>query len=408
MHSKLGLSGVNDIITVGVGGKVSDLSDVAALATAPTLLDTITATSIAESGSGKHYRITNDTASAIIGTADGDQVGIRIGGAGNPILQGDVALNANGILRLKNPLDTGFTSLQVDVYHLSRTGVYLLPGTELTLTVIVTNLPTHTTLFGIPGTVRIQSEAQYISLADDTNEMRFFGIEFGSNRAGVNKFSLKLANGGIGRYATDQYIDTCTIFSSSDDGIYTAGTAQGGVHLFNSDLYAHYDCLRLSQHRLVNVFNNNFNVWAQEFGATECAAIALGASTPDALLEEKYVFNNNTVKAWTRAIITDAPQAKGIDIRNQLGSNAECSFIGNDISCIAESGAGDAICISVGASGTNTPKISAKGNTLSAVAHGTGNAYTLDSTNANYPILRAGNEQVAGTLGANTTTLTTV
>lgn len=415
-HQKLGVPAFGNLITVGAGGQLSDLADIADNVVAPVLLDTFTGSSVAEVGSGLINRITDDAAGLISGVVSGQTIGIRIGGAGNPILVGAVLTRSAGTIRLVNNLFGAVVSEQVDIYQITNNGVFILPGSNIELTTTVANLPSFTTLYAIPNSVRLYTEIDNIllSLGEDTNEINFWGLKLGLDNTGAQAIPLKLPAGAADSHlhSCDFRVDMCNFQTRGDDGIFFPSNNPNGpgIHVHNNIFSGYYDNIRLAQHREANIENNLFYNHGLGLASIEQAAVAVGALTNvEDLPREVYNINYNRVIADGQELGGTSTEVKGVEIRGELGNNAIVDIKSNNIQCEAHTaGGGDAVCIKVGAGGVNTPTINASNNTLVATQHGTANAYTMHSTNVNYVINRHSNIQVAGILGSNTAAAVTV
>ena len=435
-HSKLGLpfpgGGNSTLITVGNGGMYSTLEAAVTAIEGMTRITELASFTGSITGAGTPATVDVRYLDADSGTPlsghEGKVVAVTV--AGSIYFMAQVSTSSR--LNLFYPAPHDVTSQTVTISSVIPACIFLLPGTNLTITSAV-QLPKFTTLYGIRDTCSITFAAAGASLdcitSGDATEIYIEGVNlYGYNKltnpAVSNSCILYFPASGISGWQmhTNFGIANLSMFAGHNDGVLFNSSANtsigstliaGGFHIHNCFLNGFYDVVRGVSHRLLSVNSSYIISKCQTSLDTSAACVALGSPTSaDNYMSQNLIFSDNILESYMIG-----PGGSGyispIDIRNVLSSNAKVIVRGNTIR--ARRYAADTTnaygVVVTNATGANTPYIECLANTFDVSIIGAGGAAnTMHSVNAAYAIQRAGNSVVTGssaTLGSNTAAMTT-
>ena len=419
-HAMLGVATLDSTVsfTVGTGGKFSSVVD--ALTEASSLADitdtvTTNCTSLESNSSGtldkRFIKADSGTPFSVFNV--GQLVGVKLDGSGCPVL-GIIVDDVHILLR--HPILTDLSATSCTIGLPSYKSVLIMPGhieDEITTSPTVPSFTTIEAL--VRGTTRLgaTSGTAVFVVPTSSNETRFKKLGL----ANAAQTGVQLINYGGLRYQADTYIEEIDGYSAAQDGFYFADGILGGVHVSGCNVTSGYDTFRLRKHREVNLVDNVFDAFSYISSSyAQASAIALGSGSLTAMPVERYNFRGNTLKSYGQDAVTGVVvhgDVRVVDIRNKLNSGAFVNIQGNEIYASGDvdtPGTGEVIGVKcIGSADGETPTITCTDNIFDIRNGGTGDAFSMDSDQANYTIDRAGNVELSGcTTGANTAAATTV
>jgi len=380
-HAKLGIYGLGaSTYTVGSGQQFSSVGDALAVIDAlPTMTDEITEDCSSEESNASgtlDKRIIKPASGTPFSVFDvGQVVGVEIDGSGCPIL--GVVYSSTKIL-LKHPILTDLAATSCVVGIPQYKSIIAMPGHVEEKSTGTWAVPSFTAAGAlVRGTTRLEVTAgtELFSVPATSNETYFYNLGLSSKNTG----GIQLINYTALNYQADTYYQDLDGFSAAQDCIFFADGNLGGVHSKGCNLTGGYDIFRLRRHT--------------------------------ALPMERYNISGNSLSAFGQDIINGSVAhgaVRTIDIRNLLQTGAIVNVNGNDIYATGDT-AGEVVGFKcVGSAGGEAPTIHSINNTYNVRNNGAGDKFTMDSDQANYTINRAGNIQISGILGANTSAATEV
>lgn len=431
VHAMLG----SNIITVGNGGRVSNIADAIVLRNeaSHTLLTQTTGTATGtSSGAVPVYTITTP-ANALTAYRDVKAVGIRIGGSG-PIVRAQIT--AGYTLVSRYPLPADFTDAQIDVYALNHWSIALLPGTFLEDATKHHILPAFTTLAALvprtAGIIKTSGANSTLFYSDPTqNEIRVSGLHIIDPLrhpiAGSRFMVFPTTSDNANQVLCDFMVDDCDCDSATQDIFYVAQPNEPGSDMFiNSNcggltfrgnrMRGRFDVVYLGGARRFEFSKNHVDIVstsvAQDSGNP--TGVAYGFATTDwGYCDQVHLITDNTIACHAVGDADDGTYVYGVELRDGIApSNMRLTVSGNRIKCRSASGIGEVsgLAVTTNISATGTPHIEFSGNTLDISTGGTATATLAASAKANVVIKRVNNTVVPGgvtTYGANTAALTT-
>lgn len=421
-----------NFLTVGTGGRFSNLDD--ALIERATIGHILLAGgmtgSIAQTGldDSRIIQLTGTPLSALLHLKG--NVGVRIGGAGNPILMCTIVSSSK--IQLFAPIAAAFAGAQVDVYRIVPVGISILPGETISLgTSGSRTIPAFTT-FSCPvplGAAIFHEDtvAGNTFMLDATaNAIYFKDLNIGDATHKINSIFLRLPTSTAGNSQTlcEYGFKDCRIITASQDFVYAGqgSVPVGALRLHGNFIHGTYDIINPMTCRALDVLGNTFRM--QSIGdfesgggdSGEPTALVLGQGSGHVYPHIRATIKNNIMDiSGVPSTGGDGAKVSAIEIRSEIPSNAIVDIAGNEITCTKVGGTGvvsNAVGVRVSDNvvDPNTPTILVRSNTFDVrhTAGAAGTAYSMHSNNINYSIKRAGNFVKNGTLGSNTAAMAVV
>ncbi|MHB8710542.1 MAG: hypothetical protein ACYC6X_03275 [Minisyncoccota bacterium] len=397
-------SSATNCFSVGIGGQYADLASAftARSAVTNTLLATYTGSITGTSGGTleKHYLVA-DSGTPLSGLLQqkGD-IGVRIGGVGNPVVRGSV-INSTTIY-LQAPIPKDFPAgTAVDVYDIVPATIMLTPGTHIRYNAAVSGsmtIPAFTTITAlVPHTATIEmigTSAIMFAPSNTQNEIYFTDLNLVITTKAINLIFWQLPSiDGINnlQWMTEFGLINDRINSIAEDFVYNVSAGAGAFIARDNDVRGTYDVFRFSEHRKILFTNNDINCYSQGQGTDmgEPTPIVIGGTGGLAYPRQEYFILNNRLTSVADAVAGDTQgHAAAFEIRNPLSTNARVIIRGNTLRAVVTGGsdAAGAIGVKVAASlasdTTNNPYIEVTDNDLYVTNAGSGPAALYDNNGA--------------------------
>lgn len=347
----------------------------------------------------------------------GKKIGIRIDGDANPIINGFVLSDAS--LFVINPIDSDYASVQIEVFEINYASMVILPGTKIEIPAGFSgfDIPSFTTVSALASDtveflINAGGLASIFAPSQNKNQVHFKNLTLGGQHDAVNAYPFNMPSGYSQQKMCDHSISDCKVFTQGQDGIWY-GDNGGGLVVSNCEIHANYDCMRIRDNCRTVIKSNIFVARSMLYALhTEASAIPIGSNTYSDYPQKNYFISNNKILAYgvDGYGVGEPGHVRAVEIRLQVPSNAKINIVANEITAQADSGSHECGCIKVASTvtGANTPSINAISNILKATHSGAATPYIMDSQNANYIINRAGNLNLGGNIGINTSAVATV
>lgn len=361
-------------------------------------------------------------------------LGVRIGGAGNPIIRCNLSQDngetdpellptTTSLIRLFAPIAETFSGVQIDLYQLVPYGVMILPGQVIEIESASIVIPGHTTIYcpvmrGASITHVTGALAVVFGQRSDQNEIYFKNLVLSSSANSINNFFWQLPFAGTGNSQTlcEYGIFDCDMETSAQDFLYAGnGTLPlGAITINRNRIRGTYDFINPVLSRKFDVFDNHVTMHGN--GTPEGsnpAGLPVGQNNSEGYTYPQIQCNvrgNTFDSLGTILRSTELTRPVGVAVRQSMPSQSVVDVANNTFRIVRHSNdvvssTERAIGVQVTASGTATPTILVRNNTFDVKHTGTGvmgTPNTMHSNNASYLIRRQGNYVVNGTLGSNT------
>lgn len=364
-------------------------------------------------------------------------LGVRIGGTGNPILRCNLTMDdpstdpwpsTTSKIRLFAPIQATFTGVQIDLYQLIPYGVMILPGNNIELSTATVGvgviIPAYTTIYcpvmrgaslfhdGVSG------NRESFSKRNDQNEIYFRNLVLSDALNEINNFFWHLPEASAANCQTlcEYGIYDCDMETAAQDFLYAGNGTQplGAIHLHRNRIRGTYDFINPVLSRRFDVVDNLITMHGHGLSeGSNPTGMPIGQNGTEGYTYPNIEYN---IRGNVFDIIGTTTQAgentrpTGVSVRQSLPTQSVIDIASNKFRVIRVGGdAGvstdKTIGVQANAAGTANPKILVRNNTFDIRDTGGalgGATYTMHSNNAAYVIKRQGNVTINGTLGSNT------